>query len=690
MILHGIKAHNFMSLRDCTIDKLDGHLNFLVGPNGSGKTTVFRALKVIRDIFNPGKTVPFNQFCTRGVAPQEVELTIDVEFDTEWEQELITTFLCASLSRPEELRSALSRIPYIRSERSLLGEEQPQKGSQVSSEGLAAFSQWFIEHLRPETVPFLFRGKIHVLYLRQIYESLYISYTFDCGSSPLTITVKPIDSVLLSGAMPENFSGGYSFAVNTLLDFFQETKELENVVSLLTEQRVTAINAFDPVACLLYLAKKRVEFRINGMDPQLASLPAYRSFAELSGNLNLANQSNRSFTFGYVLQLLLQHAFVFTNNLRIPISESITFNRAEAENPNLDLDDERQIPLLLFRLKNGDFVERARFQRIQESFRSLVGEDLSFDISAILGNDQQSALSIDIQVTDPEGEISITYHGAGIWEALILSTILDESEGRVVLLDEPASNLHPGMQHRLVEVLRSVPGQVIVVTHSANMLPTAAEDFLKVRRMQKTSTGALIKGMNSSSWLKLDKLEKELNKSSDLAGLLFAYGVILVEGETETGALSEWYPKSSVGQGKAFADLNLALSWVGGKTNFPFYMHFLSEFGVPWVAICDGDALPIDKDRNYLLWNTFRDLKRIDHIPDATASFEELKALAEKAGVYTANTSPAGKFEDIPDIKNYKCSNAVYGGGKVQQGRYIAAHIPCPEEVDEILRLVLQ
>ncbi len=31
MILHGIKAQNFMSLRDCTIDKFDEHLNFLVG-----------------------------------------------------------------------------------------------------------------------------------------------------------------------------------------------------------------------------------------------------------------------------------------------------------------------------------------------------------------------------------------------------------------------------------------------------------------------------------------------------------------------------------------------------------------------------------------------------------------------------------------------------------------------------------
>jgi hypothetical protein len=40
-MLHGFQSHNFMLLSDCTIgrlveqDKLDEHLNFLVGANGS-------------------------------------------------------------------------------------------------------------------------------------------------------------------------------------------------------------------------------------------------------------------------------------------------------------------------------------------------------------------------------------------------------------------------------------------------------------------------------------------------------------------------------------------------------------------------------------------------------------------------------------------------------------------------------
>ena len=136
-----------MSLCDCTIDELDNHLNFLVGPNGCGKTTVFRALKVIRDIFQPGKTIPFNQLCTRGVIPQEIDLTLDVEFNTNWEQELITTFLCASLSRPYELPNVLS--PKL-----------PQPINPINAEGYAAFSNWLLRIFSPETLPFLFRGKL--------------------------------------------------------------------------------------------------------------------------------------------------------------------------------------------------------------------------------------------------------------------------------------------------------------------------------------------------------------------------------------------------------------------------------------------------------------------------------------------------------------------------------------------------
>src|SRR5258708_39644517 len=129
----------------------------------------------------------------------------------------------------------------------------------------------------------------------------------------------------------------------------------------------------------------------------------------------------------------------------------------------------------------------------------------------------------------------------------------------------------------------------------------------------------------------------------------------------------------------------IELGW--GKNKLSFLHAFSERVGCPLVTICDGDALP--PNENKPLWNALKDLALIANVPNAT-SFEELRALTEKAGVYTANTSPTEKFEDISDVKNYKSNNAVYGDGKVQQGRYIAAHIPCPKEVEEILQYALR
>src|SRR5206468_1113241 len=134
-----------------------------------------------------------------------------------------------------------------------------------------------------------------------------------------------------------------------------------------------------------------------------------------------------------------------------------------------------------FRLKMGDPTEQVRFRRIQDSFSTLIGEDRRFDLTVkllpqqsvgennltvkLLSQQTPDAMQpmLDIRVMDTAGDLSLAYQGTGVWEALVLSTLLDESEGRLILLDEPAANLHPGMQHKLIEILRGAPGQVLVV-----------------------------------------------------------------------------------------------------------------------------------------------------------------------------------------------------------------------------------
>ena len=145
--------------------------------------------------------------------------------------------------------------------------------------------------------------------------------------------------------------------------------------------------------------------------------------------------------------------------------------------------------------------------------------------------------------------------------------------------------------------MRDSSGQAIIVTHSAHLLPNRADEFHHVYRMQKNYGETRVLDLGKTFSSHEDKLENELRASRDLAALLFANGVILVEGATEIGAFNEWFNESSASKGKTFADLNVILHAVGGKPEFPFYLRFLTAFGVPWSVICDGDALPPNKDK---------------------------------------------------------------------------------------------
>ena len=379
----------------------------------------------------------------------------------------------------------------------------------------------------------------------------------------------------------------------------------------------------------------------------------------------------------------------------ISVPTHIVLSEQAATSAGTLTDAEKELPLLLFHLKNGNPDQRVRFQRIQKSFETMTGE--KFDLVAkteIQTYGEQGAkhlvLVIDPRIIDAQGDISLFYHGVGIKEAFGLATLLDESEGHIVLLDEPTANLHAGMQHKLLEVLREAPGQVIVVTHSAHVLPTRADEFRTVCRMQKKGVETHIMSLRSTIHVTPEKLERELSASGDVAGLLFANGVILVEGQTEVAAFSTWFSKSTSSQHRSFADLNIIVHSVDGKTNFPFYLRFLTAFGVAWAVICDGDALP--PTTNTGLWNALADLQLISRVPHS-APFATLKAEAEKAGVYTANTSstsPGKEFEEIPAVKQYIDNNSnLPKRSTAQRGRYIAQNIPCPQEVDEILQRAL-
>jgi hypothetical protein len=97
------------------------------------------------------------------------------------------------------------------------------------------------------------------------------------------------------------------------------------------------------------------------------------------------------------------------------------FPLSELSGP-VDLRDGAAVGGEIFRLKNGDAADKERFRQIQSTFKSLTGRDL--DVRARPADDGEAALIIEPTVTGQHAERLVELSGAGVQEALVLSTLL--------------------------------------------------------------------------------------------------------------------------------------------------------------------------------------------------------------------------------------------------------------------------
>ena len=75
-MIESIRIQDFKGHRDTSVRL--GRLTVLVGPNGSGKTSVLEALRLQRDLWN-GDKASYRDFLRRGV---KTPIVIDVQFAT--------------------------------------------------------------------------------------------------------------------------------------------------------------------------------------------------------------------------------------------------------------------------------------------------------------------------------------------------------------------------------------------------------------------------------------------------------------------------------------------------------------------------------------------------------------------------------------------------------------------------------
>lgn len=134
--------------------------------------------------------------------------------------------------------------------------------------------------------------------------------------------------------------------------------------------------------------------------------------------------------------------------------------------------------------------------------------------------------------TRPDLAIDLADCGTGIGQVMaLLYVIVNASNPRVLLIDEPNSFLHPSASRRLMEIFRKYDHhQYIISTHSTDIIAHAKPDNIILLRLNEKGQTE-VEQIDELSQVKMEEILEEVGwRLSDV----FGYDKILwVEGETE-------------------------------------------------------------------------------------------------------------------------------------------------------------
>ena len=535
-----------------------------MGPNGSGKTSLLRAIEVICSHMIRPKPLP-KAYYHDGDTEHPLRIEMDVEFNDDEIQHMSDFLVHAcifQMHKPDENMfeqrgaSILSRILDNNSKR-LAGMCSKMTVALLADDRSAP----------PEIFLQIGKGDRRI----DIWRGTYVQVA---GLTP-TWSSRHAASLILDRAMTE-------------------VRGFKSYISGRSKKRPAGLREFGVDLFEMIKDSGSDRFKLGTIQSGTVRSRRGRKFRRTPDFLG--GRVEGTITFNTIVAQLLSRSIVKMSEMQTrPEKTSLPNDMQETDVENVTgLDLVRTLSLME---RSNEPATISRYKKVTSKMNEETGLDVRIDIDPVQDKkDPLAAPQATVRFLRDTLPIPAELVAGGDIELLIILTTLIGRSGTILLLDEPASSLHPNRQKAMRELMCEASGkengknQIVLVTHSPFLTdPYGREPLWRFAR-GKTGTKMVDAGEI------LSEHEKAVNimQRVDVRSMMFQQGVIIVEGLSDKiliESTDELMAEGEEGDGPGIADSEWIVLDAGGKNSaFPL-SRMAKGLGIQYIVVVDRDAL---------------------------------------------------------------------------------------------------
>ena len=677
--IKGIKASGLLSFKDIELKDLNKNVNFIVGPNGSGKTNFAKLMGFIKfAILNP-YNFPYGAIYAANIKNYlkkdshkiEIEADIDLSLDD-------------------------NEIKMVSSAIAMIFIKNPNNYTDYDYKFSLPNAISFFEYLWKKKFK---NGKLVIEYddVTQKHSILYKSINEE------NIAIDIVNNFLITGYHKSTYDSNQNIFNFQSKDEKTKKEFIDNINNNNFNDWLNRDLKYN--LTLGHFDQFGRDNKKEGESNEIIISDVIR-FAKK----NFVKDKQHRVSISTIFMWIFENSITILDNFRCPLKNILSIKEInETQNFNSNnlysylmqlkinkFNDYEKVKKIFSELSNNkDFDIRIKeindFLKKDDIFPSPLPQTEGVYQAQIIRNtnsvevsveDHKLELELYFKDTRYSEEYPFEFSPAGYYEMLTLSAIIAGNNNKLIILDEPAQNLHPTFQNKLLFEIsnhaKDNKNQFFVITHSPHLIPSDFLDFNKhgigLFRFFKNSEEDSTKLKNLVDNNVDDGLRSIIRANIDrIKRAPFVNLVIVVEGIEEQmslPALLNFYFQFNI------ADHDIEVIHSHGKGNVDTYKKIFQGWGIKTLSIKDKDNDSIsssDKDEYEYYWGNYLNYtelicslltglinKKIDSnnkdaIKEECATKKKRKAFLNSMlldNIYDLNEKPTDIPKDIKDIYN--------------------------------------